>query len=87
MCYVSAIVLVHKKSGSLRMCADYRQLNAKTTKDACSLPRIDESPDALGRAHYFSAIDLASAYNEAEVHPDDRYKTAFTTPMGLFDYN
>lgn len=66
---------------------DYRHLNAKTRKDAYPLPRIDESLDALGRARYFSAIDLASAYNQVEVHPDDRHKTAFTTPMGLYEYN
>lgn len=85
--YASPIVLVRKKSGALRLCVDYRRLNAKTRKDAYPLPRIDESLDALGRARYFSAIDLASAYNQVEVHPDDRHKTAFTTPMGLFEYN
>ena len=69
--YASPIVLVRKKSGALRLCVDYRRLNAKTRKDAYPLPRIDESLDALGGARYFSAIDLASAYNQVEVHPDD----------------
>ena len=85
--YASPIVLVRKKSGAIRLCLDYRRLNAKTRKDAFPLPRIKESLDALGRARHFSAIDLASAYNQVEVHPDDRHKTAFTTPMGLFEYN
>ena len=85
--YASPIVLVRKKSGAIRLCVDYRRLNAKTRKDAFPLPRIEESLDALGGARYFSAIDLASAYNQVEVHPDDRHKTAFTTPMGLFEYN
>ncbi len=85
--FASPIVLVRKKSGALRLCVDYRRLNAKTRKDAYPLPRIDESLDALGGARFFSAIDLASAYNQVEVHPDDRHKTAFTTPMGLFEYN
>ena len=66
---------------------DYRRLNAKTRKDAYPFPRIDESLHALGRAQYFSAIVLASAYNQVEVHPDDRHKTAFTTPMVLYEYN
>ena len=84
--YASPIVLVRKKSGALRLCVDYRRLNAKTRRDAFPLPRIDESLDALGGAKYFSTIDLASAYNQVEVHPDDQHKTAFTSPMGLFEY-
>ena len=85
--YASPIVLVRKKSVALRLCVDYHRLNAKARKDAYPLPRIDESVDALGRAQYFSAIDLASAYNQVEVHPDDHHKTVFTTPMGLYEYN
>lgn len=45
--YASPIVLVKKKDGGLRMCVDYRQLNARTRKDAFPLPRIDESLDSL----------------------------------------
>ena len=85
--YASPIVLVRKKSGTLRLCVDYRQLNAKTRRDAYPLPRIEETLDALGGAKYFSTIDLASAYNQVEVEPADRHKTAFITPMGLYEYN
>ena len=85
--YASPIVLVRKKSGALRLCIDYRRLNAKTRRDAYPLPRIEESLDALGGAQYFSTIDLASAYNQVQVHPADRHKTAFTSPLGLFEYN
>lgn len=69
------------------MCVDYRQLNAKVKRDAFPLPRIEESLDVLGGARLFSTIDLASAYNQVEVAPEDRHKTAFTTPFGLFEYN
>lgn len=84
--YASPIVLVRKKSGALRMCVDYRKLNAKTKRDRYPLPRIEESLEALLGAKYFSTIDLASAYNQVEVAPPDQHKTAFTTPMGLFQY-
>lgn len=46
--YSSPLVIVRKKNGSLRLCVDYRQLNAKTRRDAFPLPRIEESLDALG---------------------------------------
>ena len=65
---------------------DYRLLNAKCRRDQYPPPRI-EPLDVLGGAKYFSTIDLASAYNQVEVDPADRHKTAFTTPMGLFEYN
>ena len=61
--HASAAVLVQKRSGALRLCWDYRALNAKTIKDAHPLPRIDESMDATKRARRFSKLDpLTSRY-------------------------
>lgn len=57
-------VVVKKKDGSVRLCVDYRQLNAKTRKDAFPLSRIEESLDALTGACMFSTLDLASGYNQ-----------------------
>ncbi len=85
--YASPIVLVKKKDGTLRMCVDYRQLNAKTRKDAFPLPRIEESLDALSGACWFSTMDLANGYNQVPVAEGDRPKTAFCTPFDLFEYN
>lgn len=84
--YASPIVLVRKADGSLRLCVDYRRLNLKTRRDAFPLPRIDESLDALSGAKFFSTIDLASGYHQVAVHENDRPKTAFTTPFGLYEY-
>ena len=58
--YAAPIVIVRKKDGSLRLCVDYRKLNAKTVRDAFPLPRIEESLDAVGKAKWFSTLDLAS---------------------------
>ncbi|XP_042072601.1 uncharacterized protein LOC106632647 [Haplochromis burtoni] len=85
--YASPIVLVRKKDGSLRLCVDYRLLNSKTRKDAFPLPRIEESLDALAGARWFSTIDLASGYNQVPVSEQDKPKTAFCTPFGLFEWN
>ncbi|KAI3369563.1 hypothetical protein L3Q82_024379 [Scortum barcoo] len=85
--YALPIVLVRKKDGSLRLCVDYRLLNSKTRKDAFPLPRIGESLDALSGARWFSTIDLASGYNQVPLAEQDRPKTAFCTPFGLFEFN
>lgn len=85
--YASPVVLVRKKDGSLRLCVDYRKLNAKTIKDSYALPRIEETLDALTGACWFSSLDLKSGYWQMEIAEEDRHKTAFTTPLGFYEFN
>jgi hypothetical protein len=51
-------LFVKKKDGSLRLCVDYRPLNAVTIKKKYPLPRIDVLFDQLAGATVFSKIDL-----------------------------
>ena len=88
----SPISLVPKKidaSGEQkwRLVIDYRRLNEKTVKDKYPLPNITEILDKLGRANYFTTLDLASAYNQIEIKETDRQKTAFITDQGLYEFN
>ena len=85
--FASPTILVKKKDGTMRLCIDYRKLNAVTKKDAHPLPRIEDIFDTLTGSKFFCTLDLAMGYHQVEVHPDDREKTAFTTPFGLFQYN
>ena len=85
--YASRTVLATKKDGSLRMCVDYRDLNAQTEKDAYPLPRIDGVWPTLSKAKYFASLDLLMGYHQVAMAEKDRYKTAFLTHRGLFVYN
>lgn len=85
--WASPIVLVKKKDGSIRFCVDYRKVNGVTRKDAYPLPRVDDTLDTLAGAKWFSTLDLVSGYWQVEVKPEDREKTAFCTPEGLFEFN
>lgn len=85
--YASPVVIVTKKDGSLRLCIDNRKLDSCCTRDAFPLPRIEEALEALGQAKYFSTLDLTSGYWQVEVAQQDKHKTAFSTPMGLFGAN
>jgi hypothetical protein len=79
-------LFVKKKDGSLRMCVDYRPLNAVTIKNKYPLPRIDVLFDQLDGAKVFSMIDLQSGYHQIKIRPSDIPKTAFSTRYGLYEF-
>ena len=84
--WASPVVLVPKKDGTLRFCVDYRWINAVTKKDVYPLPRVDDILDTLGKAKFFSMLDLVSGYWQIEMDPAKRDKSAFTTHCGLFEF-
>jgi hypothetical protein len=79
-------LFVKKKDNSLRLCVDYRPLNAVTIKNKYPLPRIDILFDQLAGAKVFSKIDLRSGYHQIKIKPYDIPKTAFSTRYGLYEY-
>jgi hypothetical protein len=70
----------------LRLCVDYRPLNAVTIKNKYPLPRIDILFDQLASAKVFFKVDLRSGYHQIKIHPEDVPKTAFSTWYGLYEY-
>ena len=80
------IVFVKKKDGALRMCVDYRRLNAIAPADTYPMPRIDDMIDSLGKAKYITTLDLARGYWQVPVEEESRSRTAFATPYGLFQF-
>ena len=84
--WVSPVVLVHKKDGSLRFCIDLRKLNAQTVKDAYSLPCIEDALDSLNGTCIFTSLDLKSGYWQVELDEDSIPLTAFTVgPLGFYE--
>ena len=84
--WASAVVLVHKKDGSLRFCIDLRHLNSHTIKDAYSLPRIEESLDCLNGACIFTSLNLKSGYWQVEMAENSIPYTTFTVgPLGFYE--
>jgi hypothetical protein len=82
----SPALFVKKKAQSLRLCVDYRPLNAITVKNKYPLPRIDILFDQLASAKVLSKVDLHSGYHQIKIHSKDVRKTAFSTKYGLYEY-
>ncbi|GBG65832.1 hypothetical protein CBR_g53804 [Chara braunii] len=84
--YGAPVLFVPKKGGPLRMCIDYRGLNAITVKNVEPLPRIADLLDRVQGCRYFTKIDLKSGYHQIAVRPEDQHKTAFQTRYGLYEF-
>ncbi|KAJ9509253.1 hypothetical protein QJQ45_001711 [Haematococcus lacustris] len=84
--YAAPVLFVKKKSGELRMCVDYRQLNKITLRDQYPLPRVDDLFDRLAGCTVFSSLDLQAGYHQIRIPDEDVPKTAFRTPTGLYQF-
>ena len=84
--YSSSVVCVRKQDGSLRLCVDYRSLNAKTVADRHLIPRVQETLDNLGGNAWFSVLDQWKAYHQGFMSTRSQSLTAFITLWGLFEW-
>lgn len=61
--FTSPVLSVKKDDGSWRFCADYRQLNAITTKEKFSILLVDGLLLEQEEAAPFSKVDLGVGYH------------------------
>jgi hypothetical protein len=83
-------ILVTKKSldgkPKYRFCVDFRALNAVTQFDTYPLPLIEQASSVLHGSKYFSTIDMYSGFWQVKIAPEDKMKTAFSTPSGHYQF-
>ena len=82
----SAIVLVKRKDGRIRLCTDYRGVNQVTVPTWYPLPLIEDILYTVSGAVVYSCLDLRSGYHQIKIDPDSIPKTAFSTHLGQFVY-
>jgi hypothetical protein len=84
--WVSNLVPVNKKQGTIHVCVDYRDINKACPKDNYPTPFIDQIVDDCAGSEIFSLMDGFSGYNQINILPADQHKTAFIFPWGTFAY-
>lgn len=68
------------------MCVDFRALHKITIKDRFPLPLIADQLDRLGKAKYFTALDMKSGFHQIPIDEESIHKTVFVTPDGQYEY-
>lgn len=84
--YSAPMLVVRKPGGGLRICIDYRALNALTIKNRFPIPLINETLDRLCKARFFTTLDVIAAFNRVRMKEEDIEKTAFNSRYGQFEY-
>jgi hypothetical protein len=85
--WAAPVVLVPKPNGDTRVCIDYRKLNAITVPDSYPMPRIDDLLHEAKPTLYMSTLDLKAGYHQINLRKEDREKTGFITPFGIYIFN
>nr|KYP38002.1 Transposon Ty3-I Gag-Pol polyprotein [Cajanus cajan] len=70
----------------MRVCIDFRDLNAVTPKDAYPMPIMETMIDAVAGNEILSLLDGYSRYNQIYIAKNDVSKTAFRCPGALGTY-
>ena len=84
--FCAPLLLLRKKDNTFRPVIDFRQLNKGTRFDSEPIPNPDVTFAKLAGKQYFSKLDFCKGYWQIPMSPDDREKTAFASPHGLFQF-
>ena len=82
--FMSSDVKLHCKSCDL--CSAIRQ-PALAARAPMQIDRIEKAIDNMSKAKYLTTLDLAAGYWQVGLTNAARAKSAFVTPIGLYEWN
>jgi hypothetical protein len=77
-------VVVPKKNGKMKICVDFRKLNATTKKDPYLLPFMDEVINTIVGHEICTFLHKFSNYHQISIASKDQHKTTFVKNWGTF---
>jgi len=84
--WVANLVPIRNKSGEIRLCVDFRNLNKISKKDNYPLSKMEHILQKVTGSDKISMLDSFSRHNQISVWLEDQEKTTFPTPWGIFMY-
>ena len=80
------VLFTKKPGGDLRLCMDYRGLNAVTKKDRYPIPPIKDTLEAAGRSRWLTKLDVSSDFHRIQIAQGEEWKTAMRTRYGTYEW-
>ena len=84
--WVSAMTVVNKPDGRVRICLDPRGLNKAIKREHYPMPTFDQIVARMPGARVFSKFDATSGYWQLPLTGDSALLTTFATPFGRYCY-
>lgn len=86
--FAAPVTLAYKKEDDrkTRLCIDFRDLNKIVVPQSQPFPLIEDLMIKTVNCKYFSTFDINSAFWSIPLKVQDRYKTAFVTQEGHFQW-
>jgi hypothetical protein len=77
--WLSLIMVVPKNNGKLKICVDFKKVNATMKKDPFSLPIIDEVLNTMAMCEACSFLDGYYGYHQISIALENIYKITLVT--------
>ena len=71
--WCSPMVPVRKRNGSMRICVDFKQLNAAVKRPHCILPNLEDIAPKLSGSQYFSTLDASGGFFQIPLDDDSSF--------------
>ena len=85
--WCAGLVVVPKKSGSVRICVDLKALNENVLRETHPIPKVDDTLAQLMGAAVFSKLDANSGFWQIPLSEESKSLTTFITPFGRYAFN
>jgi hypothetical protein len=83
----SPVLLAHKPGGGVRFCVDYRAFNKIIIKNRYPFPLISETLWNIAKDKWYTKLDIIAAFHQMRIAKVEKWKTAFRTRFGLYEWN
>lgn len=84
--WCSAMVVVPKEDGTVRICSDGRPLKCALQRERHPSVTLSDLKYKINGAKFFSKIDMRAGYYQLKLAKTSRVYTTFSTHLGLFWY-